>query len=296
MSATIINNDKDKIIELKSELFPNQDILNIQRLGGLTNHSYRVTLSNDDVVFRLAGEGTDALIDRQAEQVATKLASRLGIESDILYFDKEGTKISRYIENAITLSPETIKKTENIKLVAEVLSKLHHSGVDTGVVFDVKQTAEDYEAFIIKSGVPLFFDYQQQKDKVLEYISQYQLTHSAQVPCHNDPLSENWIRSGQKMYLIDWEYAGMNDPLWDVADVSIEAGYSVKEDQLLLETYYGKQPTISQRQRFVVNKIMIDYLWSLWGLTRVPFDDGMAEYASNRYQRMKRNIEEMEKI
>ena len=111
------------------------------------------------------------------------------------------------------------------------------------------------------------------------------------VPCHNDPLCENWIYGDNQLYLIDWEYAGMNDGMWDLADVSIEADYNDEHDEILLKEYLGKEPSLIERQRFIANKLYLDYLWTLWGKTRVPYDgDEMEEYALNRYIRLKSNL------
>ena len=67
--------------------------------------------------------------------------------------------------------------------------------------------------------------------------------------------------------------------------------HTEKEDALLLETYFGNAPSAKQQRRFTAAKMYVDYLWTLWGLTRVPFDgDFMQEYADTRYARLKRNI------
>ena len=93
------------------------------------------------------------------------------------------------------------------------------------------------------------------------------------------------------MYLIDWEYAGMNDGMWDLADVSIEAAYEEEHDNILLEAYLKRKPEITDKKRFSANKIYLDFLWTLWGKPRVPFDgESMEEYALERYVRLKENL------
>lgn len=292
----IIEKDIKVIEELKEKLFQGQEIKNIERLGGLTNHSYHVTLSTDDLVFRLPGEGTEELINRQDEKIATDLASSVDVDSTILYFDEKGIKISKFIENAITMSPESLRTDENIKLIAEAFTKLHKCGVDTKVLFDIIKVAEDYERFIIKNNVKLFNGYETYKSKVKNFMDEYHLDYKNLVPCHNDSLCENWIRSNDRIFLIDWEYAGMNDAMWDLADVSIEANYSLEEDNKLLNYYSNNNTTQEMKERFIANKVFIDYLWSLWGLTRVPFEKTMTTYAENRYERMKENIKKLEEL
>lgn len=117
------------------------------------------------------------------------------------------------------------------------------------------------------------------------------LTGVKKVPCHNDPLCENWVMGKDGLYLIDWEYAGMNDGMWDLADVSIEASYNEVQDRALLNAYFGRQETLDEKRRFLANKIYLDYLWTLWGLTRVFFDgEVMQSYADKRYVRLKTNL------
>ena len=119
---------------------------------------------------------------------------------------------------------------------------------------------------------------------------------TARVPCHNDSLIGNWVLDGDgRLYLIDWEYSGMNEAMWDLSCLSIEANYGPAEDAELLEAYYdceGRKVRIEDKKRFIAAKMYVDYLWTLWGLTRVPFDGAfMQEYADNRYMRLKKNIE-----
>ena len=117
------------------------------------------------------------------------------------------------------------------------------------------------------------------------------------VPCHNDPLCENWVEGDGRMYLIDWEYAGMNDGMWDLADVSIEAGFGETEDMMLLNKYLGHKPDVMELKHFLASKIYVDYLWTLWAKARVPYDgQPMEDWAVERYNRMKGFIAEFENI
>lgn len=293
----IFSSDVKQIQSLQQQLFPEQEIQTIKRLGGLTNHSYAVALTKGTYVFRIPGEGTETLIDRLAERVSTMLASRLNIDSPVLYFDTKGRKVTKWIPNAKTMNADTLKEESNIKRVATVFHTLHTCKEDTNVIFDLKAMAEAYEQFILDNDGQMYEDFDEVRKQVYQLFEVYQAKKEEYVPCHNDPLCENWILSDDTMYLIDWEYAGMNDPMWDLADVSIEASYNEKEDQLLLETYQqGYDETMYER--FMANKVYIDYLWSLWGKTRVPFDALMEEYAKLRYDRLKENLryfEAMEK-
>jgi thiamine kinase-like enzyme len=291
IERVIYEKDKGKILELAENIFSETHIQSIERLGGMTNHTYRVRLNCGEYIFRISGEGTEELIDRMAEKICTELACSLDIDAKLLYFnEKTGVKITEYIKDAETMSDRSLKKEENLTMVAKLLKLLHTCGQDTGVPFRVFDVAKEYEDFIRKNNVCLFEDYEEKKTIVLDMKEELDKKQIPLVPCHNDPLCENWIRDKKRMYLVDWEYAGMNDALWDVADVSLEAGLDEREKEILLEAYFEGNVSSDDRKRYDTNKVFIDYLWSLWGLTRVPFDSAMQEYAVQRWERMKENM------
>lgn len=148
--------------------------------------------------------------------------------------------------------------------------------------------AQNYEMVITKNKISLYRDYESIKKKICEIWRRINNEQSIEsVPCHNDPLCENWIRGETALYLIDWEYGGMNDPVWDLADLSLEAEFGVVEDDMLLEHYFGN---VSWQilERFWANKVYIDYLWMLWGKSRSVYEpEKMEDYAYHRYIRLK---------
>lgn len=293
MKNKIIKEDIILINELINKVIGNYEIKNIERLGGLTNHSYQVELENSQkYVVRLPGEGTSEMINRNDEKVSTELAYSLGIDARLLYFGEDGSKVSEFINNAITCNADMLREEKTIKDVAKIFHTLHTCGQDTHVPFEVFDMAKGYEEIIYGHHVNMYDDYQEVKNAIMKIKEKLDIDTTIQkVPCHNDSLCENWIYGDNQLYLIDWEYAGMNDGMWDLADVSIEANYNDEQDEILLKEYLGKEPSLTERQRFISNKLYLDYLWTLWGKTRVPYDgDEMEEYALNRYIRLKSNL------
>lgn len=272
-------------------------VKNIERMGGMTNHTYKVATPEAEYIIRIPGEGTEDIINRKDEKTSTELACNLGIDSKLIYFDDSGMKVCEYIPDARTMSAELLKQEARICAVADVFERLHNCGADTGVPFDIFDMAENYERVIFANKVSLYEDYSDIKNQVFairDMMSEYGMKL---VPCHNDPLCENWVEGQAKMYLIDWEYAGMNDGMWDLADVSIEAAYEEVHDNILLEAYLKREPEVEDKKRFLANKIYLDFLWTLWGKARVPFDgDVMEEYASERYVRLKENLRSFQEI
>ena len=299
MARKIIERDTVAIKKLLNSILGTSGYTDVVRLGGLTNHTYRVTVQGGaEYLFRIPGEGTEELINRGEEKISTELACKLEIDADLIYFGEDGTKISAYIKSAVTMSPESMRQESSIKEAARIFKKLHNCGIDTGVMFDVFDMAASYEKFIMENNVELYNDYKEIKAAVTYIKSNLDEEYTApMVPCHNDPLCENWIDSHGRLFLVDWEYSGMNDGMWDLADISIEADYGKDEDELLLKEYLGRNATVLDKRCFSANKIYLDYLWTLWGKTRVPFDgEPMEEYALERYIRLKRNINELAAI
>lgn len=289
-----MNQDLERVKELVYQHIGQLQVTNISRMGGLTNRTYKVETTGGVYSVRIPGEGTEELIVRSDEAKSTKLACKLGIDAKLYFFDeKNGEKVTEYIMDSETMNQETLKTQENIRKCAEIFKTLHTSGVDTEVPFDVIEMANTYEEFIARKGGSFYDDF----DEVKKYINQVKESYMPgvkKVPCHNDALCENWIRQGDRMYLIDWEYAGMNDPMWDLADVSIEADFTDENDAYFLECYFGREATNKEKEAFLINKVLIDFLWSLWGKTRAVYDgEELEEYARVRYERMKKTMEKM---
>ena len=292
--------DIPKLHDLMELVFGNGEWKDISRLGGMTNHSYKITREDgQEYLVRIPGDGTEEMINRLDERKSTELACNLGIDSPMLYFGDDGRKVMRFIHDPQPMNEEVMRRRENLLQAAEIFHRLHTCGVDTGVRFEVFEMAALYEKIIREGGVAFYDDYEEVKKTVMDIKAEVDQNGEApKVPCHNDSLMGNWVLDGDgKLYLIDWEYSGMNEAMWDLSCLSIEADYTPENDRELLAAYYGRETKVDEKKRFVAAKLYVDYLWTLWGLTRVPFDgDFMQEYADNRYERLKRNIEAYKKL
>jgi len=292
--------DIPKLKDLMTEVFGDEEWKDIQRLGGMTNHSYKITRNDgEEYLVRIPGDGTEEMINRLDERKSTELGCNLEIDSPLLYFGDDGRKVMKFIHNPQEMNEEVMRRKENLLQAAAIFHKLHTCGVDTGVRFEVFEMAELYEKIIREGGVAFYDDYEEVKQTVMDIKAAVDATGIApRVPCHNDSLMGNWVLDGDgRLFLIDWEYSGMNEAMWDLSCLSIEADYSPENDDELLEAYYGRPATIDEKKRFIAAKMYVDYLWTLWGLTRIPFDgDFMQEYADGRYIRLKKNIEAYKKL
>lgn len=258
----------------------------ITRLGGLTNRVYRA----GDLCIRLPGAGTEEYINRRNEAVAAREAARAGVSPEVLHADPvTGIMVTRFIDGAVTMSPEGFRSRAGSPARAgEVLAKLHRSGAVFPFRFELFAMIEDYLRILSTKDVALPDGYHAVV-KEAEGIKQVLAKHPAPLaPCHCDPLCENFLDTGERMWIVDWEYSGMNDPMWDLGDLSVEGGFDAAQDEEMLTAYFGHEANAHDRGRMVIYKAMCDLLWTLWGLIQLanknPADDFHA-YANNRFAR-----------
>ncbi len=294
LKREIEKEDIPKLVELMTEVFGSGEWSGIERLGGMTNHSYKITrIDGHEYLARIPGEGTEEMINRSDERKSTELACELGIDAPLLYFGDDGRKVMEFIRDPQSIDETVLQQKEYVRQAADIFRRLHTCGKDTGVRFEVFEMADLYEKIIRDGGVSFYEDYDEIKKTVMDIKAEVDKNGEApRVPCHNDSLVGNWVIDGdKKLWLVDWEYSGMNEAMWDLSCLSIEAQYSPENDNELLYAYYERNVSVEEKRRFVAAKVYVDYLWTLWGLTRVPFDGSfMQEYADMRYERLKNNI------
>ncbi|MFF2447249.1 winged helix-turn-helix transcriptional regulator [Neobacillus sp. NPDC058068] len=266
----------------------------VEVLGGLTNRNYKVTTRMEQFAARIPGKGTEHYINRLAEKVNSQITSRLGINPEVIYFDEQtGLKIVRFIPDAETLNPKTGTREENLVQVAGIFNTLHTSGETFSTRFDVFEKVTEYETILSALNGKLFDGHAEVKEQVLELEAFYKSLQVQLVPCHNDPLAENFVKSGEeRMYLIDWEFSGMNDPLWDVAAYIIEAELSPAEEKLFLLEYFNGEITSAHLQQLLLNKIFLDFLWTIWALMKEAGGEDFGSYALTRFTRAQSNLQQ----
>lgn len=268
------------------------DDVSTARLGGLTNKNFLLGTPKGKFVLRIPGEGTSEYISRANEAHAARMTSEIGVNAPLHFFDeKDGVQLAGFIDGAATLNAERFKDLGAVKRSAESLRRVHESGKVFRNRFELFQMIDEYLDILAKKDAPLpdgYHDVKREAEAVRAALSTRKLPS---VPCHCDPLAENFLDTGTKVYVIDWEYAGNNDPMWDLGDVSVEAGFGPDQDAALLEAYFGGRVPAGEAGRMVLYKAMCDLLWTLWGIIQHvnenPADDFWA-YAVNRFERCKK--------
>lgn len=290
--------EKSVLLENLKEIICNcmniesSEINSITPIGGMTNKNFKVAVKDKFYVLRIPGNGTDEMISRQDEIRNAVYANKIGVDAELIYFnEKTGVKISEFILNAETLSPDAAKKQHNMKMVCTLLRTLHNSKEKMNNDFDIYEKIEKYEELSKEADGLFYDDYYQIKDKVYSLENIMRKLDVLYTPCHNDTIAENFIKSGEyKMYLIDWEYAGMNDPMWDLAAHSLENNFTEDEEELFLKIYFNGKVEEKYRTRILINKIYQDFLWSIWTNIKEAKGDDFGSYGIDRYNRAKKNL------
>jgi len=267
-------------------------IKDISPIGGMTNKNYKLQIDDKLYVLRVPGNGTEEMISRQEEIKNAVYANKIGVDAELIYFnEKTGVKISKFIENAETLTPEAAKKQSSMEMVVDIFRKLHTTKLQMNNSFDIYNKIEKYEQLLIKVNGNNYEDYYEVKEKVKSLKTITGELDIKLTPCHNDTVAENFIKSGdEKMYLIDWEYGGMNDPMWDLAGYCLENGLSEEEEELFLNIYFNGKVEEKYKKRILINKIYQDFLWSIWTNIKEAKGDDFGSYGIDRYNRAKKNL------
>lgn len=260
------------------------------RLGGLTNRNWLVACGADRYVVRLAGAGTAAYIDRRAEEGCARSASAAGVNVPVEFFDAaDGLMVTRYVDGARTMSADAFAADPGAVVRAgRAFRQLHDTAEPFPVEFRLFAMIDEYRDLLARRGASLPDGYDEAQRQAGEARAALEQRPAALVPSHCDPLCENFLDDGSRMWLIDYEYAGSNDPMWDLADLAVEGSFSPAMAETLLRAYVGGEPTDAQRGRMVLYQALCDLLWTLWGVIQHvngnPAEDFWA-YAVGRFER-----------
>lgn len=286
-----------RIEEVKNVLINNLDIKReeislVYPIGGMTNNNYKARVKEKEYVIRIPGAGTNEMIDRKSEAINSSLVAKAGIDAEILYYDvNTGTKISAMIEGAETINPAMAKMQINMKKITDILRKLHNSNLEMKNEFNVFKYIKEYESLLNKFNGKYYDEYSEVREKVMSLETILKNNGAYLAPCHCDTVPENFIKDKNgKMYLIDWEYSGLNDPMWDLAAHSIECEFSQEDEELMLKMYFEGKEDKNSKNRLQIYKICQDLLWSIW--TRIKEEQGedFGTYGLDRFNRCKKAL------
>lgn len=291
--------DEENLRQHLKTIFPTKDVskAHIAQIGGMSNKNFKITLEDKSYVLRVPGNGSDGMVERSNEEFNAIEACKLGINPEIRYFDSEsGVKLADFIENAETLNAATIQRHGNMRKIAEIYRKIHDSHIRLKNEFNIFQEIEKYDRLISKAGAKMYEGWESVRPGVMALEGYLNSLGVDLKPCHNDALYENFIKATDgSIYLIDWEYSGMNDPMADFAALFIEAGFEKENEDYILDKYFEGVVPQNAREKILCYEILWDYLWAQWTVIKEAKGDDFGTYGIDRFNRAISNLKRIKK-
>ncbi len=284
-------------LQHKEHLFPEGELSKseIVRLGGMSNKNFKVTYMDQSYVLRIPGNGSDGMVDRTNEETNATLASDLGITPAQYYFDSHsGIKVTAFLDDAEVMSEQTIQQMENMNALVQIYKVLHRSNVSMKNEFNIFQEIEKYNGLLAQAGGRMYEGWDTFQPQILSLKHRLNKIGCELVPCHNDAVPENFIKSKEgTLYLIDWEYSGMNAPMADLAALFLECNFSKPNQEYVLSQYYDGNVPADAYEMILIFQILWDYLWSQWTVIKEAKGDDFGTYGKDRYNRAIRNLKQL---
>jgi len=259
--------------------------------GGITNHNLKVDVDGESFVLRVAGKDTGLLgIDRAAELAATEAAAGSGIGPEVVAFVlPEAWLVTRFIEG-VTPAMERMRERDMLRRVADALYAFHAGPAIPGV-FDSFRVVETYRQTALDRGGAVPEDYEWAHE--IAGRIEARRSAAAHVPCHNDLLNANFLFDGERLRIVDWEYAGMGDRFFDLANFSINHELDAEASGVLLEAYFGELHA-ADVEALELMRFMSDFREAMWGVVQSAvseLDFDFRGYATEHFGRLRRTAE-----
>lgn len=291
----------NKAMELVSEVFevPESEIQDIRCLkSGMTNKSFLFQVHDRHYICRIPGPGTELLINRTEEAQVYDVIAPLNISEHVVYINgRTGYKIAKYYEGA--RNSRSADWTDVVQCM-EVLHKLHASNLQVDHEFNMRERISFYERLCSSHGGTLFEDYEMVRGWMEELMDRLDQLGRPKVLAHIDSVADNFLfLPNGSVRLIDWEYAGMCDPLIDVAMCAIYSYYDEDATEQLIRIYFdqlGREATSEERLSVYAHMALGGFLWSLWAVYKSSVGEEFGEYTLIMYRYAKRYYRKIKKL
>jgi thiamine kinase-like enzyme len=280
--------------QIAARVWPGRELTLEPLGGGITNRNFKIELDGESFVLRIGGKDTELLgIDREAEHAANEVAAQLGIAPEVVAFvEPEGYLVTRFVEGH-PVPPEEMRHAEMLWRVAEAIRRIHE-GPPFPATFNSFRVVEVYAQTAAEHGVTVPDAYERAKETA-DLIESARGSRPA-CPCHNDFLNANFISAGGAIRIVDWEYAGMGDRFFDLANFSINHELDDLGNDHLLEAYFGAlDPADIKALRLM--RFMSDFREAMWGVVQQgisELDFDYVAYADEHFERLERTAAEPE--
>lgn len=282
-----INNNKVQVFEnicriLCCEISDIEDIVIIKK--GLNNQSFKFTVNGREYVYRHPGLNASGVIDRKKEAASLRAAKKLGIDETLIYIDEEdGWKISRFINPTEQFD---FNNKVHVDILAQQLKALHDSQLSVGFGFDYKQEG-DRIVKILRHVDPMAYGKvlaeQEAMKPVFDFLEKDKWQCSL---CHNDLYEPNLLLDGDRLHIIDWEFAGDADIGFDICKLFAVHNPPYEEIDYWVEQYFKRKLTDSEKQHLISCAAVIYYYWYIWGIYAGKNNQGVSDYMITWYDKM----------
>ena len=261
--------------------------------AGLTNTNYRVEVDGTAHFVRIPGAGTDLLaVDRGNELHNTKAAAEAGVAPRVLHSLPDWDVFVLEWLPARTMSIEALGAPGMPARIADSVRRLH-AGPRFRDDFDMFRVAERYLLLVDERGISIPGGYREHMNAIPRIETALAVRPLRSVPCHNDLLADNYLDDGERLWLVDWEYSGNNDPTFELGNTCQELGYDEGQGRELLAAYFGVAvPALLARMH--LQMIMSDVGWTLWAAIQArisTIDYDFTGWAEERWARAAANLE-----
>ncbi|HXQ39897.1 MAG TPA: choline/ethanolamine kinase family protein [Candidatus Udaeobacter sp.] len=245
----------------------------IERLASLTNRSYRVARGDAAFVLRLPGPGTERYISRADEAFNAAAVASVGLAPELVFIEPAtGVMLTRYVAGASPLSARSLEDPASLAATVRLLRRLHDSGLAFRGVMRLYPKLDEYLRLAEESGHAAaelrLSELKCLRRQVAPLEPILGPGWGPGKPCHIDPAPHNFIAAGGRHYLLDWEYAAMCEPLWDLAGLAIEGGLDADREARMLEIYFG-QIEKAWLGRLYLYKIVLRLLAAAWAAVQI---------------------------
>ena len=259
--------------------------------GGITNRNLRVTLGGDDYVLRLCGKDTEVLsIDRETEVAATRAANAAGVAPEVVRWLPDLHVLVTAFVPGRPMEAAELRDPATLAVVTGALRRIH-DGPALPTAFPTFTLAREYGDVALARGGAVSPDDHALALELSERIGAALKDRPGHepVPCHNDLLTANFLRSGDDLRIVDWEYAGMGDPWFDLGNLSINHELTPDEDAALVEAWLGRAPSRAAVARVTLMRVVSDLREAMWGVLQQAIstlDVDFVAYAAEHFDRL----------
>ncbi len=251
----------------------------VTRLPGLTNRTWRVTADGVPYVVRLPGAGTSVHIDRSAEAYNLRVAETAGVAASVIHIDPStGVLVMRFRDDAVVPDEAHLRRPDVIARLGTALRRLHDGAAFRGVMNPFDKIDHYLATASLAPDADLAFGPRWPSVLALARLADFDARELR--PCHVDPVAANMLDTPGRLMLIDWEYAAMSEPLWDLAYAAVETRFDDGQKDALLAAYGAGDP--EDLELWCAIAMAVTAAWCMMQRVLVPGEAGFDAYATRR--------------